>query len=379
MDNITFVIKGSDSVCEVHAGANMMNELVTYLKEKKAAKYIIITDSNVKKFHGDNLLKEMLAEKLSTILISFKAGEASKTRETKAFVEDKMLESKCGRDSLVIALGGGVVGDLAGFVAGTYMRGVPLVQVPTTTIAIGDSSCGGKTAIDTPAGKNMIGVFHHPVAVFMDAALLKTLDERNYINGLVEIVKHGLIKDTKFYEFLKNNMETIISRKGKDYNKVMEKVILNSIKIKQEVVAADPTEKNLRKILNYGHTIGHALEQLSNYSLLHGEAVAIGICVEAFLATKQGILSEQGFMEQKKLFQIMGLSTSIPKNIKTEEILSQMMVDKKARNSAPEFSLIKAIGQYAIFDKDKTVKAFDLKDIKETIEEYKRLGEDLCR
>ena len=373
MNALKFELKNAPSFCEVFSGANLTPEIVKYLLEKKASKYAIITDSKVKTLHGERLLGELKKAGIDAFLISFPEGEKNKTRETKAFLEDELLKQKCGRDTIVIALGGGVVGDVAGFVAGTYMRGVPCVQIPTTTIAIGDSSYGGKTALDVPAGKNLIGVYHQPVAVFMDSVFLKTLDERNYVSGLVEIIKHGLIKDKKLYDFLKKNLKTITSRNGKDYEKIMETVFEENIKIKRDVVVADPTEKNLRKILNYGHTIGHAVEKLSNYKLLHGEAIAIGISAEAFLASRQGILSKEDFLEQKNLFESMGISTKIPAEIKTADILQLMKIDKKARNATPEFSLISKIGKYAEFEGGKVAKSFGAEDLENAIEEYRKL------
>lgn len=373
MKKTEFIIKGKDSRCQVFSGSHLFDEVVSYLKKQNKSKYVIITDSIVKRFHGDILLAKMLRQNLHTFLISFKAGEANKTRETKANIEDKMFKEKCGRDSYVIALGGGVVGDMAGFVAGTYMRGIPCIQIPTTTIAIGDSSYGGKTAIDVPAGKNLIGVFHNPEAVFMDSSLLVTLDNRNYVSGLVEIIKHSIIKDKKFYNFLKENIDTIITRKGNNYEKVVERVVMDNIAIKREVVAADPTESNLRKILNYGHTIGHAVEKLSNYSLLHGEAIAIGICAEAFLAYKRGIMSIEDFNEQRQIFKKMGLNINIPNKIITKDIVNLMSMDKKARNTRPEFSLIKKIGQYAVFKNGKVATSFPESSLYEAINEYRRL------
>ncbi|MFA6268567.1 MAG: 3-dehydroquinate synthase [archaeon] len=371
MEKDSFLIKGTNSNCDIFTGTNLMPELIKYLKQKKVTKYVIVTDSNVRKFHGEKLLIKMISSNLPTALISFEAGEKSKTREMKAFVEDEMLKEKCDRDSMIIALGGGVVGDLVGFVAGTYMRGIPYVQVPTTTMAISDSSYGGKTGVDTPTGKNLIGVFHNPLAVFVDTSFLETLEKRNYINGLVEVVKHGLIKDKELYTFVKENLPIILSRNGVEYSTIMQKIFHDSMKIKMDIVLADSTESNLRKILNYGHTIGHAIEKLSNYSLLHGEAIAIGICVEAFIAYKKSILSKEDFKEQKELFVKMGLSTKIPLDIITTKIIETARIDKKNTNSQIEFVLIKEIGQYEIFENNNVTKAITEIELGQIIEEYK--------
>ena len=371
MEKINFTLNNKESICDVFAGKDLLTELIKYLLEKNFARNVIITDSKVRELHGNNLLQLMETAGLDTFMLSYPEGEKNKTRETKAYLEDEMFKEKCGRDAVIIALGGGVTGDMAGFVAGTYMRGIPVVQVPTTTIAIADSSMGGKTAIDVPAGKNLIGVFHQPIAVFMDSDLLKTLDDRNYRSGLIEIIKHGLIKDKKFYLFLKENIDIILSREGEEYEKAMEKMMMDNLEIKKEVVIEDQKESNLRKILNYGHTVGHAVEKLSNFDLLHGEAIAIGICVEGFIAQRNGILNEKDYLEQKELIEKIGLETKIPEGIGTEQIIDLMCLDKKARDATPEFSLISEIGKYYTQD-GKVAKRFPLDQLKEAINEYKK-------
>ncbi|MFA5763618.1 MAG: 3-dehydroquinate synthase [archaeon] len=373
MDKVSLTLKNNDSLCDVFSGQNSFPQILTYLKEKKKAQYVIITDSKVKKLHGERLLKFLKDGGLNVFLISFPNGEKNKTRKTKAYMEDIMFEHKCGRDSLIIALGGGVTGDMAGFVAGTYMRGIPVVQVPTTTIAIADSSYGGKTAIDVPAGKNLIGVFHQPIAVFMDPELLKTLDKRNYDSGLVEMIKHGMIKDKKFYDFLKENMKIILNKKHPDYDNVMKKVLLDNLMIKRTVVVEDQKESNLRKILNYGHTVGHAVEKLSNFDLLHGEAIAIGISVEAFIASKLGIMSKDDYLDQRDILESIGLDTKIPKNITTKKIMNLMCIDKKARGGEPEFVFTIKNGQYAVFENGNVSKKVSKEILEKLINEYRKL------
>lgn len=327
---------------------NIFSQIPSLLKSAalKVSKYVIVTDSSVKTLLGDKLLKAMKSASLDTMMIVFKAGEDSKNRQTKAFVEDEMLKAKCGRDTMIIALGGGVVGDLAGFVAATYMRGIPYVQVPTTIIAQVDSSIGGKTAIDTPYGKNMIGAFHHPAFVFVDVATLMSLDQRNYIAGMAEVIKHAMILDKKLFDFLKQNASVLKSRKGKDYLKILEKVITRNLEIKKYVVENDPEEKGMRKILNYGHTVGHAVEKLSGYKLLHGEAVAIGMVAEAYIANQLGILSPHDLVSQNNLLQSFGLPIIVPKSINPEKIVSLTLADKKARGKKPNLSLVEKIGKH---------------------------------
>ena len=372
MEQASFTLKNKDTTCDVFAGTNLYDEIINYLKKMNKAKYAIITDSKVEKLHGETFLAKCKDAGLDVFMTSFLEGEKNKTRQTKENLEDALFAEKCGRDAVVIALGGGVTGDMSGFVAGTYMRGIPVVQIPTTTISIADSSYGGKTGLDVPAGKNLVGVFHQPVAVFMDTELLKTLDKRNYDSGLIEIIKHGIIKNKEFYNFLKENLEVILSREGEGYDKVMSKVVMDNIAIKREVVLEDQKESNLRKILNYGHTIGHAVEKLSNFDLLHGEAISIGICAEAFLAYKNGICSEDCFLEQKEIINALGQETKIPQGISTNDIIELMKLDKKARDGMPEFSLVSEIGKY--FEEDGVIaKRFTLENLKEAIDEYKKL------
>ncbi|MGH7884712.1 MAG: 3-dehydroquinate synthase, partial [Thermodesulfobacteriota bacterium] len=241
-----------------------------------AYSYVIITDSNVKQLYGDILLKKMRLIFPRVELISFPAGEQNKNRETKSYLEDKMLELKFARDSAIIALGGGVVGDIAGFVAATYVRGLNYIQIPTSLVACVDSSIGGKTAVDTKHGKNLIGAFHQPKAVFINTDTLKTLNKKEINEGLAEVIKYGVIMDKNFFSYLEENIEEV----HKHDDEVILNIIKTSCMIKAEVVKKDEKESNLRKILNFGHTIGHAIEQLSEYTISHGEAISRGMVLE---------------------------------------------------------------------------------------------------
>ena len=274
-------------------------------------------------------------------MISFAAGEQSKNRKIKSFIEDSMLESGFGRDSLIIALGGGVVGDMAGLVAATYMRGVPYVQVPTSLVACVDSSVGGKTAVDTPHGKNLIGAFSQPWRVYVDTDTLKTLDRKQLAEGLAEVIKYGVIRNEGFFGYLETEIEKIY---GLD-DLVLIEVIETSCRIKAEVVESDEREQNLRKILNFGHTVGHAIEQLSNYTISHGEAISAGMVIEGRIALRETGWSER---EQQRLTSILkraGLPTEPPRGIDTGEIIKVMKIDKKARKGRIEMSLPECLGK----------------------------------
>lgn len=368
-----FILKQKDIKCEVYSGSGIEKELINYIKNFKSNKFVVISDSKIARIHAKKFTKKLNKKGINADLFIFKEGEKNKNRKTKEMIEDQMFAKKYGRDSCIIAFGGGVTGDLAGFIAATYMRGIPVMQIPTTTISVVDSSYGGKTGIDVPAGKNLIGAYHQPAAVFIDMNYLKTLDNRNYISGLIETLKHGFIYDKKLYFDFKNNIDLIKSRKGKRYEIFMSDLLLRSILVKQKIVKKDEKESNLRKVLNYGHTIGHAVEKLSKYKLQHGEAIAIGIAAESYLAYKNNLISKKDFLEQKNTIESLGLSTKIPKNQKTRDIINLTKIDKKARNGKAEFTLISKIGKYAIKKNGDVAFAFDEKDVKNIIEEYKKL------
>jgi 3-dehydroquinate synthase len=272
--------------------------------------------------------------------LTFPSGESSKTREAWARLTDSLLERGFGRDSGVIALGGGVAGDLAGFVAATYMRGLPYIQVPTTLVAMLDASVGGKTGLDTPQGKNLIGSFHPPVAVIADPLTLESLPDREYCAGLAEAVKHGLIADRDYFHWMELQTRALI---GRD-RKTLTQLIRRSVEIKAEVVSSDEREAGRRAILNAGHTVAHALERASQYQLPHGEAVSLGLIVECELAEQLGI-AEAGLRRRvAQLLQRLGLPAQLPQTVKYSAVLGSMEHDKKNRGGAIHFALLQSIG-----------------------------------
>lgn len=272
--------------------------------------------------------------------ITFAAGEKSKTRESWARLTDTLMERGFGRDSGLIALGGGVTGDLAGFVAATYMRGVPYLQVPTTLLAMVDASVGGKTGVDTPQGKNLVGAFHPPAAVLADPQTLATLPHRDYRGGLAEAVKHGLIADREYFEWMEANALEISSR-GLD---PLTRLIRRSVEIKAEVVSGDERESGHRAILNAGHTVAHALERASGYELSHGEAVALGLLVECELAEQLGIASPGLRNRVAALLGRFGLPARLPR-MQRSALLANMAVDKKNRGGQVHFALPRQMGE----------------------------------
>jgi 3-dehydroquinate synthase len=269
------------------------------------------------------------------------AGEVSKTIDTAVAIVEAMEKAYLGRDTVVIALGGGTVGDIAGFAAAIFKRGVPVVQIPTTTLAQADSAIGGKTGVDSSVSKNAFGAFWHPAAVYIDVALVKTLDDRQYRSGLVESIKHGLIADAGYFEFIESHLDEILARNPD----TLETLACYNCRIKGSVVEEDPFEKNKRRVLNYGHTVGHAVESASNYEMLHGEAVAIGIMAAGQIEIELG-LSTPGQLDRiRALFEKLGVPTRIPASIPQDKLLDLMRRDKKSVDQWPRFVLLDRIGQ----------------------------------
>lgn len=337
-----------DNSYDILIGDGLVDDLVQELKQNPIANaYAIITDSNVEKVYGKKLLKDLQKKNLHLHLISFPAGEKGKNRKTKEKIEDKMLNLALGRDTCIIALGGGVVGDVSGFVAATYMRGVPYIQVPTTLLAMVDSSIGGKVAVDTKKAKNSIGAFYQPKKVIIDLNFLKTLPKNEFVNGLVEVIKHALIKDRNFFHFIEKNIGKILNY---DLD-ILRHTIKRSCEIKAEIVMQDEKEKGLRKILNYGHTIGHAIESASNYKISHGNAIAIGMSYATKLSAKLGFLDEGSVIRQNNILEYIGMPHKISHHkLNPKKILDHIQFDKKIINGKINFVLLNAIGDSFISD-----------------------------
>ena len=272
--------------------------------------------------------------------ITFPPGEKSKTRDAWARLSDNLLEHGYGRDTGLVALGGGVAGDLVGFVAATYMRGVPYIQVPTTLLAMLDASVGGKTGVDTSHGKNLIGAFHPPAAVIADPLVLQTLPDRSYRAGLAEAVKHGLIADETYFAWMEEQADTLAQRDPA----ALTRLIRRSVEIKAEVVSGDERESGRRAILNAGHTVAHALEQTSNYELPHGEAVALGLVVECQLAEQLGLAPPGLRQRVTGLLSRLGLPHQLARGVDVGAVLGSMAADKKNRNNAIHFALPARVG-----------------------------------
>jgi len=297
-------------------------------------------------------------EKDRAAVLVIPAGESNKTRDTWARLTDQMLAKGYGRDSAVIALGGGVVGDLAGFVAATFMRGIPVVQVPTSLMAMVDASIGGKTGVDTFAGKNLVGAFHLPAAVVVDPQVLATLPLRELRAGIAEIVKHGVIADDAYLREVVGSAKELLGKDGPGSDRMLA-AIVHSIEIKAEIVSRDEREDGLRKTLNFGHTIGHAVELVSGYSMLHGEAVAIGMALEGKLAERIGV-AEAGTADAiTEALRAAGLPTDLPQPFERDAVLEAMRSDKKGQSGKLRFALPLRIGAMAGAESGWTVPVSD--------------------
>lgn len=306
-------------------------------------KVCIITDSNVEKLYADEVAKIVSNVCTKCVVYAFEAGEESKNLKTVQSVYEFLIQNQFDRKDMLIALGGGVVGDLTGFVAATYLRGVSFIQIPTTLLAQVDSSIGGKTGVDFDSYKNMVGAFYMPKLVYMNLSVLKTLEDRQYFAGMSEVLKAGLIKDGAFYEWLIDNFVEIGDREID----IITEMVQRSCVIKKNVVEKDPTEQGERALLNLGHTIGHAIEKQMDFQYLHGECVALGIVCAAFISWKKELLSMEEYYEIRDMFVPFNLPISTYK-IDPEKVLAYTQNDKKMEAGKIKFILLKKVGKAVI-------------------------------
>ena len=324
---------------KIEIGTNILDSLWSRIDAdySKLNKFIVTDENLVSAGHLDTLTG---GRDIPNFVIS-PAGETSKNINTAISIIEAMEKAYLGRDTLVIALGGGTVGDIAGFAAAVFKRGVPVLQIPTTTVSQADSSVGGKTGVDSSLSKNAFGAFWHPTAVYIDVATLVTLDDRQYRAGLVESVKHAIIADSEYFDFLEKNLDSILERE----TDVLEKICYHNCKIKGSVVEEDPHEKNKRRILNYGHTVGHAAEAASGFELLHGEAVSIGIIAAGLIELEMGLAEPERLERVRKILEKLGVPVKLPDNLAENTLIDLIKRDKKAVNKWPKFVLVNKIGQ----------------------------------
>lgn len=303
----------------------------------------LITDHNVKGFWGSEVHAHLVAAGIDVATVSFPAGEAHKTRETWAHLTDSLLEARLGRDSCVVSLGGGVVGDVAGFVAATYLRGIPFIQVPTTTLAMIDASVGGKTGVDHALGKNLVGAFHAPETVLADPDFLVTLGRGARAEGFAEAVKHGVIVDADYGRWLAGRAGSLLDGRGED----VERAVVRSVEIKAGVVSADEFEAGHRQVLNFGHTVGHALEADSGYRLSHGCAVAVGMVAEARLGEELSVTARGTADHVRRLVRAFGLPDTHDGLSRPRRLADRMTRDKKARSGVVHLVRLEEFGRVA--------------------------------
>jgi 3-dehydroquinate synthase len=310
-----------------------------------AYRVAIISDHTVATLHGAAVTAQFPADRMR--LFTIPPGEQEKTRTRWAELTDALLDWGAGRDTTIVALGGGVVGDLAGFVASTFMRGLPVVQVPTTLLAMVDASVGGKTAVDTPFGKNLVGAFHNPSAVVIDPDVLATLPGDVLRSGLAEMIKHGVIADAPYFDAMLRAVPGIraAGAAAPGFGPAIAGLIAGSVRIKAEVVAEDTREGGLRQILNFGHTIAHAIERVMDFQLLHGEAVAIGMVAEARIAERIGLAVPGLSVAIADALQRAGLPTALPAGVQLEDVIFATHADKKARSGSARYALPRGIGE----------------------------------
>ena len=321
-------------------GMRLEDELVRAVKREGKRRVAIIADATTRKLFGGRIARALKRAGLSVETLSFPPGERSKNQRTVDRIHDTLLRKLFGRDTLIVALGGGVVGDVAGFVAATYVRGVPYIQVPTTFLAVVDSSVGGKVGVDTKHGKNMIGAFYQPRAVIADLSFMSSLSKAQIVNGLIEAVKKFMTSDKKSLSLVTKLDFTHPLKTPR----LLQEIAYRSVRIKARVVMKDEEERNERRVLNFGHTVGHAIEFVSDYTLPHGFAVAYGILVEARISELLGILSAEDCLAVGAYLARFGIESSALKKYPIAKILRAINGDKKTRRGTPHYVLLKAIG-----------------------------------
>ena len=303
----------------------------------------VVSDATVGRLYGRAFSRDLARRVLRATLLVFPAGETHKSRDTKARLEDRLARLAFGRDGVIVALGGGVTGDLAGFLAATWHRGVPVVQAPTTVMAMLDSAIGGKVAVDLPAGKNLVGAFHPPLAVYADTRTLATLPDRELRAGVAEAVKCGTIASASLFRAIERDRATIL-RRDPD---AIARLLLGGARVKARIVTGDERESGRRMLLNFGHTLGHAVESAAGYRLRHGEAVAIGMVLECRIAVRMGLLAPGAAERVATLIAELGLPTEPPRRLRIGTLLAGAARDKKARAGVVRYVVPSGIGRHA--------------------------------
>ncbi len=352
---------GERSYC-ILIGSKVLRRLGLRIKTFRPSRVAGVSNNTVFPLYRDTILRSLREYNIVPHIILLPDGEEYKDHLWTYYIQGELLKARFDRSSLLIALGGGVIGDITGFAASTYMRGIRYVQVPTTLLSQVDSSVGGKTGVNHPLGKNMIGTFYQPSLVAIDVDTLRSLPKREFYAGMAEVIKYGVIADSGFFDCLQKNIKDILS-----LGDGLIRVIKRSCEVKAEVVSKDEKESGLRAILNFGHTIGHAVETVTGYTeLLHGEAVAMGMCAAADLAVRMGILHRDESGRIRELIEMYHLPSRIPAELQVQDMINAMEIDKKTEAGKIKFILPEAIGKVRI------VEDVDRELIKEVLAENRK-------
>ncbi|MDD3371289.1 MAG: 3-dehydroquinate synthase [Alphaproteobacteria bacterium] len=343
-----------DSSYDIEIGWDLCKSLVDDIKNNLVpgiSRYVLISDSMVSPLYAEQILARLRDAAIDADLLVFPCGERNKTRQTKEILEDRLIAKGHKRDTCLVAVGGGVVSDLTGFVAGTYARGIPYIVYSTTLLSAADASVGGKTAVDTPEATNLIGLFHQPRKVYIDINSWKTLSYREFCSGLSETVKHACLASSAFFEFLEKNRQVLACASfGEEAVPVLERVAFENVRIKSHVVRSDPDEDNFRQVLNLGHTLGRALEALCDFKLTHGECVSIGLAYQAEFGRRLGYIEADDVARIKSLLCDFHLPVELPKDIATKALVDKMYTDKKGKKGQIRMVFQKGIGEMMSFD-----------------------------
>ena len=331
-------------------GTGILKELGRLLRTFKfSRRTAVITYPPVETQFLNPVSDSLEREGFSVVCLNLPAGEETKSLKTVEDIYHKLTSFRMDRTSPLIALGGGVIGDITGFVASTYLRGVPYIQIPTTLLAQVDSSVGGKTGVNLDEGKNLVGTFYQPRLVLIDTECLKTLDQRDFVSGMAEVIKYGVIRNPSLFSYLQENHKKLLSL----HSQSLSRVIRSSCQIKGRVVAKDEQEKGIRSILNFGHTIGHALETLTGYrQYSHGEAVAMGMVAASLISLRLGVCNKQTHEDIKDLIRKMGLPSALPDRFTPDDYVHLIKLDKKVRSEKIRFIAVERIGKVRIIEID---------------------------
>lgn len=328
--------------CRVRLGEGVLAQLGRDLaRTPPRGRLVVLVDARIVASHGRAVCSELRRAGMRPDLVAVRAGESRKTRATKAWIEDRLFELAAGRDTVLVAVGGGVLGDLAGFVAATWQRGVPVWHVPTTVVAMADSALGGKTAVNLPGGKNLVGAFHQPAGVYADPSTLSTLPDRHYRDGFAEIIKTAAVADATLFRRLEGQVDLLRARD----RAVLTPILARCLRLKAEVVRRDERDVGLRALLNFGHTLGHAIEIVTRYRLSHGRAVALGLALEARIAHHVAGLPQHDVERLDALLQAFGFAPRIPAGLDPADLVAASLRDKKVRRGVVRYALPQRLGR----------------------------------